>query len=342
MKMKTTPRPPTPRRVPRRMVKTLHARAAASEKDFEEFESETEPSMRFSHALIVVLVLHVLAVGGVFAFNSLKGRHIAPERTKPAVPTASASTPDVVAATGKKAAAPAREAGALPAAQSKTTVKSQQEAEFTTHTVVVGDTLARIAIGHKTTVEALQQANAIGNNSSLRVGQVLKVPAKSQAVKTPAKPETAAPKTTEVKAPTSAKTAEAKPAPAAKTAEAKPAAVEKSSEAKPISPAKPADSKTAAKAAEAKPAASAVKNPEAKPTPVAKTTETTAPPKPAAAEVSKADPKPNASDKTYTVAKGDNPYSIAKKLKVSYNELIKTNDIKDPTKLQIGQKLIVP
>ena len=28
--------------------------------------------MKFSHALMVVLALHVIAVGGVFAFNSIK------------------------------------------------------------------------------------------------------------------------------------------------------------------------------------------------------------------------------------------------------------------------------
>ncbi|MEP6937099.1 MAG: LysM peptidoglycan-binding domain-containing protein [Chthoniobacterales bacterium] len=48
------------------------------------------------------------------------------------------------------------------------------------------------------------------------------------------------------------------------------------------------------------------------------------------------------SGKTYVVAKGDNPVSIAKKLKVSYDELLAINHIDDPHKLQIGQKLIVP
>jgi LysM repeat protein len=42
------------------------------------------------------------------------------------------------------------------------------------------------------------------------------------------------------------------------------------------------------------------------------------------------------------VKKGDNPVAIAKKLKVSYNDLIALNHIDDPRKLQIGQKLIVP
>ncbi len=42
------------------------------------------------------------------------------------------------------------------------------------------------------------------------------------------------------------------------------------------------------------------------------------------------------------MAKGDNPYSIAKKLHVSYSELLSVNEIKDPTKIQIGQKLKIP
>jgi LysM repeat protein len=48
------------------------------------------------------------------------------------------------------------------------------------------------------------------------------------------------------------------------------------------------------------------------------------------------------SGKTYVVMKGDNPVTIAKKLKVSYDELIALNHIEDPRKLQIGQTLLIP
>ncbi len=51
---------------------------------------------------------------------------------------------------------------------------------------------------------------------------------------------------------------------------------------------------------------------------------------------------PASSGKVYTVAKGDNPVTIAKKLKVSYGDLIALNHIEDPRKLQIGQKLLIP
>jgi LysM repeat protein len=46
--------------------------------------------------------------------------------------------------------------------------------------------------------------------------------------------------------------------------------------------------------------------------------------------------------RTYTVAKGDNPVTIAKKMGVSSEELLKLNGLEDPKKLQIGQVLKVP
>jgi LysM repeat protein len=52
--------------------------------------------------------------------------------------------------------------------------------------------------------------------------------------------------------------------------------------------------------------------------------------------------KPASSGKTYIVKKGDNPVTIAKRLKVSYGDLIALNHIEDPHKLQIGQKLLIP
>jgi LysM repeat protein len=51
---------------------------------------------------------------------------------------------------------------------------------------------------------------------------------------------------------------------------------------------------------------------------------------------------PASSGKTYTIKKGDNPVTIAKKLKVSYDDLIALNHIDNPRKLQIGQKLLIP
>ena len=51
---------------------------------------------------------------------------------------------------------------------------------------------------------------------------------------------------------------------------------------------------------------------------------------------------PSGPSKTYTVVKGDNPVTIAKKFKVSYDDLLALNHIDDPRKLHIGQKLLIP
>jgi len=52
--------------------------------------------------------------------------------------------------------------------------------------------------------------------------------------------------------------------------------------------------------------------------------------------------EPARSGKVYIVVRGDNPVTIAKKLKVSYDDLLALNQIEDPRKLKIGQKLLVP
>ena len=65
-------------------------------------------------------------------------------------------------------------------------------------------------------------------------------------------------------------------------------------------------------------------------------------PKPSHSPAKDAEAKTFSSGKTYVVKKGDNPVAIAKKLKVSYGDLMALNHLDDPRKLQIGQKLLIP
>lgn len=46
--------------------------------------------------------------------------------------------------------------------------------------------------------------------------------------------------------------------------------------------------------------------------------------------------------KIYVVVRGDNPVTIARHLHVNYDALLELNQIEDPRKLQIGQKLHIP
>lgn len=75
---------------------------------------------------------------------------------------------------------------------------------------------------------------------------------------------------------------------------------------------------------------------ETKPQPTTTTSTATAKSSP------KSQPKISDSGKTYIVAKGDSPVTIAKKFKVPYDDLVALNHIDDPRKLKIGQKLSIP
>lgn len=255
---------------------SLPARAATADEAYDEeedYEGEDEPNMKFIHALFVVLILHVIAVGGIFAFNSMKAKQTAK----------TASKPPVVA---DAAAAPSATPTAKPVSNA-----SLAGWKGKTHEVAAGDTLAKIAASYKVSADAIGKENNITTYSMLRVGQVLKIPAATD--KTSTKPTTA--ETAKHVSDNANKQAFL----ATKTEVG----------------AKPAVIAAAPKA-------------------------TPAPETPAATETKPASPAAEAG--TYVVAKGENPYSIAKKLHVSYNELLAANGIKDPTKIQIGQKLKVP
>src|SRR6202011_1567083 len=57
---------------PRKKLRAAAQRSAA--KYTEEDYSAEEPNVRLSRAFVVVLLLHVVAVGGIFAFSALKDR----------------------------------------------------------------------------------------------------------------------------------------------------------------------------------------------------------------------------------------------------------------------------
>jgi LysM repeat protein len=274
-------------------AEALRAKATASSGayDKEDYEVQEEPNMKFSHALLVVLALHIIAVGGVFAFNSIKAGQAAAAKN--------AAKEEIARAVARTSTPP------KPSAPDNVIEGWQGR----THTVQAGDTLSRLASLYKTTIEAIENENGITTYSMIRVGQVLKIPAaKTETTKPATDPASAAAKHAFL----ATKSDLPKP-PTATTTKAE-------------TPKTPVT--TTAKAETPKPPIAATPPPKL----VAQ------PANPAKEEV----PPASTDGNTYTVAKGDNPYSIAKKLHVSYNELIAINEIKDPTRVQIGQKLKIP
>ena len=158
----------------KRRPKKLDAAVAAG-RGADRYYSD-EPKTNLWNALIVVLILHLVAVGGIYAFGSIRAARKA--REQPPVP---ASTAPLVAKTAPPSVAPekTKTQGASNAAPvSKTNV----------HRVLPGETLTKIAIEHGVTVAELEEANEIKNANGLRAGQTLTIPTAKSAPKPAAAP----------------------------------------------------------------------------------------------------------------------------------------------------------
>lgn len=170
-----------------RPKRRLQATARVARPAMDDYDSE-EPTTKLSSAFIVVLILHVVAVGGIYAFNSIK----ASRRDREVVSVAPASAP---------APAPAKTAAAKPSAKTETlsapvhaaapaTTARTAEAPApvpavipakppTTRQYVVkgGDNLTKIAFAYNVTTAELMEANHLKEAATLHPGQTLTVPA---------------------------------------------------------------------------------------------------------------------------------------------------------------------
>ena len=145
---------------------------------------DEEPQTRLSSAFFVVLILHVVAVGGIYAFNSIKAHRrglepsMAPAKTavekaaaESVAPPPKTKAPATAEATTKPAPAPAATAQVTTAPVSNAKV----------YHVKPNDTLAKIAASVGVTVAELQFVNSPKELAVLRPGQIINVPAKKTA-----------------------------------------------------------------------------------------------------------------------------------------------------------------
>ena len=144
----------TSRRVPR----TRSGEAAA------EPETDSEPTMRLSRALLVMLLLHVVAVGGFIASSGIRERDL---KRGSADPSAAVEADDSLSALKTTDATKTKSESAAPSRPS-------------VHVVRQGETLMRIANENGVTLAALVAANGAETvTAPLRAGQQLKLPDKS-------------------------------------------------------------------------------------------------------------------------------------------------------------------
>src|ERR1044072_7010899 len=85
---------------PSKKLRATTARRSLAGPDEMDYEEMSEPNMKLSRALLIVLVLHVVAVAGIIAFNAIKSR----QAVLPPVAATKSSTP---AASSEKMIPPA-------------------------------------------------------------------------------------------------------------------------------------------------------------------------------------------------------------------------------------------
>ena len=169
---------------PKKMLAATARRASAASAGMD-FEGIPEPNMKLSRALLIVLLLHVVAVSGIIAFNAIKTRERA---FVPPTSTETENKPADIAGTANEAdRANARVAAAqkkndpqhdpkpshspAKAEQAKTPSSSGK-----TYVVKKGDNPVAIAKKLKVSYSALMALNHLDDPRKLQIGQKLLIP----------------------------------------------------------------------------------------------------------------------------------------------------------------------
>ena len=138
----------------------LHAAAVRRVRDADYTD---EPNVKLSSAFVVVLVLHVVAVGGIYAFNALKAHQPASyEETDTAAPAT-------------KSVADATPSPQTDTAAAETTAAATPEPALT-YRVRGGDTILRIASAYGVSAAQVIKLNDLEDKGGIHVGEILDLP----------------------------------------------------------------------------------------------------------------------------------------------------------------------
>ena len=158
-------------------------RAAMSDYDAE------EPTTKLSSAFIVVFILHVVAIGGIYAFNGIKASRVgsapAPMVNKDAAKTSAANdakAPTLVASATKPAVAHPADTGANATPATAPTAKVPAQKQYQ---VVAGDNPTKIAFAYSIKPDELLAANNLKEGAILHQGQTLTIPTPKPTAKPP-------------------------------------------------------------------------------------------------------------------------------------------------------------
>jgi LysM repeat protein len=158
-----------------------------------DYEQMSEPNMKLSRALLIVLVLHIVAVAGIVAFNTIKTRETMSVPSIEPLATSSETAPVGAAPSTSSAMVAVPNEIRQVAAKSKTEVAekpTELSAKASTvadsgkiYTVVKGDNPVTIARRLKIAEADLLELNQITDPRRLQIGQKLHIPAPTTTTK---------------------------------------------------------------------------------------------------------------------------------------------------------------
>ena len=162
------------------------------------YEEMSEPNMKLSRALLIVLVLHIVAVAGIIAFNTIKTREVLTANPSATPALASSTQPETapIPATTEEAKAVASDEVTKVAARTETKAPAKTEPHpksiITTpaipdsgeiYVVVKGDNPVTIARHFHVNYDALLDLNQIEDPRKLQIGQKLHIPKREESSK---------------------------------------------------------------------------------------------------------------------------------------------------------------
>jgi len=152
-----------------------------------DYEQMSEPNMKLSRALLIVLVLHVVAVAGIIAFNTIKTRESMtadpPEAEEAVRPAASIAIKELAAAVPNEVTkvtdAPESKGPEKTTERTKPAIKTPAVPDSgKVYTVVKGDNPVTIARHLKVSEADLLELNQISDPRKLQIGTKLHIPAR--------------------------------------------------------------------------------------------------------------------------------------------------------------------
>jgi LysM repeat protein len=169
-------------------MRATTARRGLGVPDEMDYEEMSEPNMKLSRALLIVLVLHVVAVAGIIAFNTIKSRQgvvppvstaktTAPATTQKSSPTTAAASAESTKPRDETAKAPVKEERKAIAVKPADETTPKAEPNKKIYVVAKGDTPVSIAKKFKITSAQLVALNNIEDAHKLKIGQKLVIPA---------------------------------------------------------------------------------------------------------------------------------------------------------------------